>query len=316
MPRPIETNTAKPIGVSVVIPTINRTAVLVDTLRDMLAQDFDDYEILIVDQSDEVNEEVLGMARQSQSSRVRYFHATNFKGLPQARNFGWRNADKDVVLYVDDDIRCDPNLVRVHYETHIRTGATMVAGGIDEAKGNHPTNAEPGSFNWWTCTAIRNFDVRRPGWCLHAPGGNFSVRRTTIAEIGGLDEILAVGAALYEESELALRHHGSGHKTWFEPDARVLHLAAPMGGCRVPRDWPRYMYGLAHNRCILIYRHLRWWHRPTALIRLLMLGASYSRLDGSLRPLLQTLRGWHDGKRAASRPPLNEKLTAIECTSC
>lgn len=304
-----------PRGVSVVIPTINRAAVLADTVRDMLAQDFDDYEIIIIDQSDEVNEQVLALARQSLPPRVRYFLATNFKGLPQARNFGWRHASKDVVLYIDDDIRSAPGLVAAHHEAHTRTGATMVAGGIDEAKGDHPTAAPPGSFNWWTATAIRNFSIWRAGWCIHAPGGNFSVRRSVLEEIGGLDEFLAVGAALYEESELALRHRSKGHKTWFEPTARLTHLAAPMGGCRVPKDWPRYMFGLAHNRAILIFRHLRWWHRPTALARLMLLGLSYSRVDGSLRPLWQTFRGASAGHRAASHPPLNGTLTATECTS-
>lgn len=315
MQNPTETTSAAPQGVSIVIPTINRAEVLIDTLKDMLAQNFDDYEVLIVDQSDEVNEVVLGLAHQSQKPKVRYFHATNFKGLPQARNFGWRNASKDVVLYIDDDIRSNPGLVSAHHEAHRRTGATMVAGGIDEAKGDHPTSAPPGSFHWWTATAIRNFSVRQPGWCLHAPGGNFSVRRETLAAIGGLDEILAVGAALYEESELALRHRTAGYKTWFEPSARLTHLAAPMGGCRVPKDWPSYMFGLAHNRAILIFRHLRWWHRPTALARLLMLGLSYSRVDGSLRPLWQTLRGLVAGRRAAVHPPLNGSLQATECTS-
>ena len=301
-------------GVSVVIPTINRAAVLLDTLKDMLAQDFDDFEIVIVDQSDEINTAVLALAQQSDHPRVRYFKA-DFKGLPQARNFGWRQASKDVVLYIDDDIRSGPELVRKHFEAHARTGATMVAGGIDEAKGDSPSAAPPGSFNWWTATAVRNFSLAKAGWCLHAPGGNFSVRRSVLQQIGGVDEILNVGAALYEESELALRHRAAGLKTWFEPTARLLHLAAPMGGCRVERDWPRYMFGLAHNRGILIFRHLRWWHRPTAALRLMLLGVSYSRVDGSLRPLWQTFRGFAAGRRAAAQPPLNAELSATECTS-
>jgi len=312
MPRPTETNTAKPIGVSVVIPTINRADVLLDTVRDMLAQDFDDYEILIVDQSDEVNNDVLRLARESQSPRVRYFHA-QFKGLPQARNFGWRHASKDVVLYIDDDIRTGPDFVRKHWAAHVQTGATLIAGGIDEA-GDKPSELATGSFNWWTATPMANFSSRKPHECIHVKGCNYSVRKETIQCLGGIDEVLNVGAALYEECEFALRHHAAGLKTWFEPTARLTHLAAPMGGCRVPRDWPRYMFGLAHNRAILIFRHLRWWHRPTALARLIMLGLSYSRVDKSLRPLWQTFRGLSAGRKASAKPPLNGTLHATECT--
>jgi glycosyltransferase involved in cell wall biosynthesis len=301
-------------GVTVVIPTLDRAAVLVDTVRDMLAQDFENYEIVIVDQSDDANDEVLKLFHGVTKPRVRYFKA-DFRGLPQARNFGWRHARGDVVLYVDDDIRTDRDLVRRHFNCHVTTGASMVAGGIDEARGDSPLGGEPGSFNWWTATPARHFNARTGQWCLHAPGGNFSIRREALQHLGGVDEILNVGAALYEESELALRHRLAGMKTWFEPSARLLHLAAPMGGCRVPRDWPRYMFGLAHNRAILIYRHLRWWHRPTALLRLFALGISYSRLDYSLRPLVQTFRGVAAGRRAAARPPLNSELRASECTS-
>ena len=80
-------------------------------------------------------------------------------------------------------------------------------------------------------------------------------------------------------------------------------------------DWVHSNIFLAHNRSILIHRHLRWWHRPTAIARLLMLGASYSRVDGSLRPFWQTLRGFEAGRKAAAKPPLNGRLEAVECTS-
>ncbi|MGB7740227.1 MAG: glycosyltransferase [Steroidobacteraceae bacterium] len=305
---------AIPKGVSVVIPTIDRAEVLVDTVKDILRQDFDEYELLVVDQSEDVNEDVLALLRSSDVPS-RYFKA-QFKGLPQARNFGWRQARHDIVLYIDDDIRTDAGLVRAHYDAQLKGSAAMVAGGIDEAKGDSPSDVATGSFNWWTATSTRNFCARQAGWCLHAPGGNFSIRRNVIETIGGVDELLSVGAALYEESELALRLKSAGYRTWFEPNARLTHLAAQIGGCRVHEDWPAYMYGLAHNRSILIFRHLRPWHRPTAIMRLLLLGASYCRVDRSLRPLLAAFRGLAAGRRVAARPPLNSPLQARECTSC
>lgn len=303
---------AMPRGVSVIIPTINRAVVLCDTVKDLLCQNFDRYEIIVVDQSSDINVEVLGLLRAG-SVPSRYFKA-DFRGLPQARNFGWSKARYEIVLYIDDDIRTNDNLVRAHYNAHARTGAAMVAGGIDEARGDSPSAADPGSFDWWTATATRNFSIQRPGWCLHAPGGNFSIRRSVLEAQKGIDEIFSVGASLYEESELALRLSKAGYKSWFEPEARLTHLAVPMGGCRVEQDWPRYMYGLAHNRTIIIYRHLRPWHRPTALLRLLLLGLSYCRLDSSFSPMKSTLLGFLDGKRAAVKAPLTAPLEASECT--
>ncbi len=302
-----------PHGVTVVIPTINRADVLVDTLSDMLSQRMKDYEIVIVDQSEEINQRVLALVRDGTEVPVRYFKA-DFRGLPQARNFGWRHATKDIVLYIDDDIRTDPDLVRRHFECHIATGADMVAGGIDESKGNTLTRGRTGSINWWTATAVRNFQLHEPGWCFGAPGGNFSVRTRALRRIGGFDEALAQGAALYEETELALRLRTHGYRTFFEPSARLLHLAAPMGGCRVTNDWPKYMHGLAHNRAILIFRHLRWWYRPTAIVRLFLLGVSYSRKGRGWGPLAATARGLLAGYHAAAKQPINGPLEAALCS--
>ena len=305
-------DTTSPRGVSVIIPTLNREAELLDTIGDLLRQDFGDWELIIVDQSDEVNREALALLRDSKIP-ARYFKA-HFRGLPQARNFGWRRASKDLVLYVDDDIRCGPGFVRAHLAAHTLTGAALVAGGIEEARGNPTMAGSPGSLNWWTATSIRNFHFKKEGWCLQAPGGNFSIRRDVLRSLGGFDEVLAIGAALYEETEFALRLRQAGYRAWFEPGAHLIHLAAPAGGCRIQNDWPGYMRGLAHNRSILIFRHLRWWYWPTALLRLILLGMSYSRLDRSLRPLIATFVGSRDGHRAAALPPLNTQLQGTECT--
>jgi GT2 family glycosyltransferase len=299
-------------GVSVVIPTINRSGVLLDTVRDILAQEFDDWELIIVDQSDTVDHALLALLGTSPTP-ARYFKA-RFRGLPQARNFGWRLASKGIVLFVDDDIRCDPSFVRAHHDAHRRSGATLVAGGIVEPNDDPARRGATGAFNWWTASCTANFHLTTPGSCVHAKGCNFSVRRTDLARAGGFDEALSVGAALYEEAELALRLLPEHGPAWFAPEARLTHLVAPSGGCRVPNDVVRYMHGFAHNRSILIFRHLRWWHYPTALARLFLFGLSYSRADRSLRPLLATLRGIPAGRRAAMAGPLNAPLEAEEWT--
>jgi len=297
----IFSNRPSPSSISVVIPTINRAEVLLDTLRDIAVQDFDDWEVIVIDQSDEPNAEAQAILARMPVPHT--YVRPDFRGLPQARNAGWRAAVKDIVLYIDDDIRCGPGFLQAHLDAHRASGAALVAGGITEAKGDRTLPGATGSFNWWTATSVRNFHLPDAGFCLHAPGGNFSIRRDVIAAIGGLDEQLSIGAALYEETELALRLRAAGHRCWFAPEAHLTHLAAPMGGCRVPHDVPRYMHGLAHNRALLIYRHLRVWHRPTAVLRLFLLGLSYSHADRSLAPLRATLTGMRAGRLAAHSLP-------------
>ena len=298
-------NSNIPQGVSVIIPTINRAEVLLDTIADMLKQDFNDFEIIVVDQSDEINEKVLSLLAAS-SVPCRYFKAA-FRGLPQARNFGEKQAEKDIILYIDDDIRCENNLVKNHYQAHIETGAALIAGGITE-KGDIENTKPAGYFNKWTATAVSNFSSVQAGWCSHGKGCNFSVTKQALTNVGSMDEYLSLGAALYEESELALRLEKAGYKAWFEPTAHLTHLAAPMGGCRVLKNWPKYMHGLGHNRAILIFRHLGPVYQPTAIIRALILGVSYSRLDKSLRPFFAVIKGLNAGRKSAKMTPLNTTL--------
>lgn len=297
-------------GVSVVIPTINRAEVLVDTINDILNQDFANFEVIVIDQSDDINVKALELLANSGVS-CRYFKG-NFKGLPQARNFGLQQTSKDIVLYIDDDIRCDQNLVKNHYQAHLDSGAQLVAGGITEQKGDSLTSASPGSFKKWTATAVRNYSSKKAGWCCHAPGGNFSIKKQAFIDVGNMDEVLDIGAALYEESELALRLAKAGYKAWFEPKAHLTHLAAPMGGCRVVKDWPKYMYGLGHNRAVMVFRHLSPIYWPTSISRTLLLGLSYSRVDKSVKPLISVIKGLNAGRKIANQLPLNSELTGEE----
>jgi GT2 family glycosyltransferase len=62
-------------------------------------------------------------------------------------------------------------------------------------------------------------------------GGNHSVRVNDVKEIGGYDEHY-IGMAHREESDFAIRLWKSGRLIVFDPDAGLVHLGAPAGGCR------------------------------------------------------------------------------------
>jgi len=93
--------------------------------------------------------------------------------------------------------------------------------------------------------------------------------------------------------------HDLHNKVFFNYDAHVWHLAADTGGCRV-LDINRYIASLVHNRALLISRHLKWYHRPTAYIYLLRLVASYAftyRNPGLFRLFAKTYKeGYKKGK--------------------
>lgn len=260
-------------GVTVIVPTLNRGGFLLDCLKDLLAQEHSPLEILVVDQSPVVDERVRDLAEEHKD--VISYQRVDLRGLPQARNYGWRNARFDAMLYVDDDIRCGPGLVAEHLRALRLPNVGLVGGGIDEA--HKPLDAGPptGYFRRWTATPVRGFAAVDEHFADHAPGGNFSVWRTAIQQVGGVDGEFSRGAGLYEETDLCLRVKQAGYRIYFNGNARLTHLAAPGGGCRV-ENVGDYVWGLARNRAMLIRRHLRWYHWPTALARLLLLTARYA----------------------------------------
>jgi len=99
-------------GISVVVPTLNRGPYLIDTLHDLLAQDYRPLEILVVDQSCGEDAKLLELVL-THCDLISY-HKVSFRGLPVARNYGWQHAKYEAVVFVDDDIRCGPSLVAEH----------------------------------------------------------------------------------------------------------------------------------------------------------------------------------------------------------
>jgi GT2 family glycosyltransferase len=287
-------------GISIVVPTLNRGSYLIDTLHDLLAQRHRPLEILIVDQSDREDAALLELVH-AHSELISY-HKVQFRGLPLARNYGWQQAAYEAIVFVDDDIRCGDSLAAEHLRVLSQSNVGMVAGGVDEWA-TPPVSPAPGRFNSWTATPIRSFAAHDECPAEHVAGCNFSAWRSVLRAAGGFDETLATGAALYEETELCLRVREHGFEIFFNGAARILHLAAAQGGCRVP-NLPAYMDSLAHNRAILIGRHLRWFQIPVAYVRLFLLFGAYAAHYRTMGVFLPGFLGAFHGAQAASQPPV------------
>jgi len=98
------------IEVSVIVPTRNRSSLLADTLRGLLAQDFPQelYEVIVVDDGSNQPVQVTNSVRLVQHSRPR--------GPNAARNTGVRAARSNLLCFVDDDIEAPPGWLRASVE--------------------------------------------------------------------------------------------------------------------------------------------------------------------------------------------------------
>jgi glycosyltransferase involved in cell wall biosynthesis len=87
---------------SVIIPTYNRASFLARTLDSVLAQDFQDFEVIVVDDgSTDHTQEVVALYTQ-RNQRIRYFYKDNGERAA-ARNFGIRQAQGSYVTFLDSD---------------------------------------------------------------------------------------------------------------------------------------------------------------------------------------------------------------------
>lgn len=94
------------VKVSVVIPTHNRSELLINSIKSVLKQDFEDFEVIIVDDasSDDTAEKVKCIKDQ----RLKYYKIEKPKGGNHARNFGVNKSEGEYVAFLDDDDEWHP----------------------------------------------------------------------------------------------------------------------------------------------------------------------------------------------------------------
>ena len=288
-------------GVSVIVPTLQRGDFLADCLRDLAAQTHERLEVVIVDQSDSVPPQV-AEALKLLGDRASHYRVT-FRGLPSARNFGWQFAKHERLIFVDDDVRIPPDFVTRHLDALSTPGVGIVAGGFDEPKRGHDAGPNTGHFFRRTCNPHRGFAATGRFEVDHAQGCNFATFKSVLQRVGGFDETLNYGAALYEDLDFALRVSRTGLKVLFDGAARLTHLVAPSGGCRVDQV-ARYTHSLGHNRSLVISRHLAPAEQATAYAYLLKLFAAYAVHYRNPAAIAEGWSGLRLGRQAGQRAPL------------
>jgi GT2 family glycosyltransferase len=217
-------------ALTIVIPTYNRGAILVDALGRLLALERRADAVIVVDQTvehpDAVRERLEAWEREG---AIRWLRLAK-PSIPHAMNEGLRAAETPLVLFLDDDIEPSARLVEEHIAAHERVDAAAVVGQILQPGQLPETYAAPK-----TAAAIRDlefhFNADRGTFIANVMAGNLSVRRERALAIGGFDENF-VGAAYRFESDFALRLVANGERIWFEPRATLRHLQLSSGGLR------------------------------------------------------------------------------------
>lgn len=103
-------------AVDILIPTINRRESLIAALAGVAAQSLADLRAIVADQSDVPAMESLvvqSLARviEARGGAVEYFARPQIHGIAEQRDFLLRQSSADAVLYLDDDVFLEPDVV-------------------------------------------------------------------------------------------------------------------------------------------------------------------------------------------------------------
>ena len=177
---------------SILIRSYNRLPSVLEIIDVCLAQDYDHYEIVVMDQSDEAHWEQTKAVFARHAGRVRVIRARPL-GSAMAKNLGVHYCKGDIVLFMDDDdLPLGTGWISAHARCYVDPLCIGVSGRIVK-KLDEPNQYRNRKRAYQRCLTYsfykrgRDFtgidQVKKPVEWLH--GMNSSIRRSYILEIGG-----------------------------------------------------------------------------------------------------------------------------------
>jgi glycosyltransferase involved in cell wall biosynthesis len=223
--------------VCVILCTRDRTATLARSIKYLLAMDYPNFEVLVVDNApgtaqtaDYIRETYAGCPQ------VRYV-CENRPGLSWARNCGLQNTQAEIVAYIDDDEIADPNwLAELVVGFKAAAQVACVTGAIIPAEietqpqywfeqyGGHSKGRGFDRFIFNT-----RMDRTQSALFPNPPfgaGGNMAFDAAILRRLGGFDTALGAGTLARGGEDTAAFFHvlRKGYQLVFSPAALVRHF--------------------------------------------------------------------------------------------
>ena len=293
-------------AVTVIICTRNRGDNVLLTARAVLAGDYHDFEMLIMDQSDDDATQDAILPLCDTDARVRYFRL-ELPGKPGALNRAAQEARGRYLVLTDDDCDPDPHWISAllaPLEADPAVGAVfgdVRAAPHDNVKGYIPDN--PIAYRR-TIHSLRDY-LKMPKMVNFGIGANMAVRAETVQRVRGWDPCIGPGSKFgnADDHDMTVRVLLAGYAVAFTPDARTVHLGYRLWS-ESAKDVAHTAYGfgaafIKYLRCGKIYygslRMLSYF-----LWQIAWRGIRWQRPLGIAFP-----KGWLRGLLAAVRYPVD-----------
>lgn len=122
--------------ISVIVPIYNAEKYLHRCIKRILAQDYTDYELLLIDDGSIDNSATICDEFAKYDNRIRVFHKEN-GGVSSARNWGLDKAIGEYIMFVDSDDYMLPGMLEVMLSTLESKKADLVICGTTETGGGY-----------------------------------------------------------------------------------------------------------------------------------------------------------------------------------
>jgi GT2 family glycosyltransferase len=211
------------VDASVIIPTYNRRAALLETLEALARVDYPTgrWEVVVVDDgsSDDTEEAIEAWVEEHPSLAVRYQRQSN-AGPAAARNRGASMARGEMLIFIDNDIIVEPTFVRAHLEAYAAHPRSWILGRI-----THPEAMRATPFGRYRDDCWEAFHAAHPGAAVQETAGmsaaNVSIPAADFRRLGGFDEDFTIASS--EDWDLGMRARRAGIRVLYHPGIKVLH---------------------------------------------------------------------------------------------
>jgi glycosyltransferase involved in cell wall biosynthesis/peptidoglycan/xylan/chitin deacetylase (PgdA/CDA1 family) len=209
---------------SIVIPTYQRCEIAGRTVAALNRQSFRDFEVIVVDDGSSD-----GTAESLRDLEVNFpltvIERPN-EGASMARNVGAATATGEYLVFLDDDMEADPELLAEH-ERSLREGADMVLGHLPLHPDSPDNLLSQGVGRWAEKRRVRLEGITGELPITELNTGQMSVSREAFERLGGFD-VSFTQEGLYggEDLDFGYRVGKSGLRLVFNPAAISMQFYA------------------------------------------------------------------------------------------
>lgn len=216
------TDLGQPLRASICIPTYNRREILRATLESLRQQTepAENFEVIVGDDgsTDDTVEMVRALALSS-PFRLRCLSHSN-AGPAAASNLSAASAENEILIFLDDDQLCSPQLVSAHLDAHRRLGPVLVQG-LFPLTEECRTRGGSLMYERSLLASLQPID-REHEMSPFIWSANISLPKSAWERIGGLDVSFREYGG--EDTDLGLRIAELGFPIVFVPAAYSLHV--------------------------------------------------------------------------------------------